>query len=161
MCDPTHRHDRPAKLRMQPTAAISDERKVILAKRRSVHESEQRGIDYRAVNSSSPTLIIAFGASVKTAGTASLLISLPTVLVSVVRYTRCGALHNREDLTQTVAPMGVSSVVGWVIGGLLVGIIPSSVLKFGGSQSSSTSPPFASSAIATAPKKFYPHAERQ
>ena len=62
------------------------------------------------------TLLFAFGADVKTAGTASLLISLPTVAVGVVRHARLKAFDERLDLTQTVAPMGVESVIGAVAG---------------------------------------------
>jgi len=77
-----------------------------------------------------PTLVFAFGAGIKTAGTASLLISLPTVAVGVLRHRRLSSFTNRADLTQTVAPMGVGSVVGAVVGGLLVGVVPAAVLKF-------------------------------
>ena len=76
-----------------------------------------------------PTLLFAFGADVKTAGTASLLISLPTVAVGVVRHARLKAFDERLDLTQTVAPMGVGSVIGAVAGGLLVGFVPAAALK--------------------------------
>jgi uncharacterized protein len=76
-----------------------------------------------------PTLLFAFGADVKTAGTASLLISLPTVAVGVVRHARLKAFDDRPDLTQTVAPMGVGSVIGAVAGGLLVGFVPAAALK--------------------------------
>lgn len=76
-----------------------------------------------------PTLLFAFGADVKTAGTASLLISLPTVAVGVVRHARLKAFDNRPDLTQTVAPMGVGSVIGTIAGGLLVGFVPATILK--------------------------------
>lgn len=62
------------------------------------------------------TLLFAFGADVKTAGTASLLISLPTIAVGVVRHARLKAFDERLDLTQTVAPMGVGSVIGAVAG---------------------------------------------
>jgi uncharacterized membrane protein YfcA len=61
-----------------------------------------------------PTLV--FGADIKTAGTASLLISLPTVAVGVLRHRRLGSFADRADLTQTVAPMGVDSVVGAEVG---------------------------------------------
>jgi len=71
-----------------------------------------------------------FGAGIKTAGTASLLISLPTVAVGVLRHRRLGSFADRVDLTQTVVPMGVGSVVRAVTGGLLVGLVPSAVLKF-------------------------------
>ena len=76
-----------------------------------------------------PTLVFAFGAGIKTAGTASLLISLPTVAVGVLRHRRLGSFTDRTDLTQTVAPMGLGSVVGAVIGGLFVGVVPAAVLK--------------------------------
>jgi len=76
-----------------------------------------------------PTLLFAFGADVKAAGTASLLISLPTVAVGVVRHARLQAFEDRLDLTQTVAPMGIGSVIGEVAGGLLVGFVPAAALK--------------------------------
>jgi uncharacterized membrane protein YfcA len=78
-----------------------------------------------------PTLVFAFGADIKAAGTASLIISLPTVMVGVLRYARRGAFDSRKDFTGTVVPMGLGSVIGALIGGLLVGIIPASVLKVG------------------------------
>jgi len=77
-----------------------------------------------------PTLIFAYGADIKTAGTASLLISLPTVAVGIVRYAKRGA-YDRLALTETVAPMGLGSVIGAVIGGLLVGSVPAAILKLG------------------------------
>jgi len=60
---------------------------------------------------------------------ASLLISLPTVAVGVLRHTRLHAFAEQQDLTQTVFPMGIGSVVGAVVGGLLVGFVPAAVLK--------------------------------
>jgi uncharacterized membrane protein YfcA len=77
-----------------------------------------------------PTLVFAFGAGIKTAGTASLLISLPTVAVGVLRHRSLGSFADRADLTRTVAPMGVGSVIGAVAGGFLVGVVAASVLKF-------------------------------
>jgi len=76
-----------------------------------------------------PTLVFVFGVDVKTAGTASLLISLPTVTVGVLRHRRLGSFRDRADLTQTVAPMGAGSVVGAVVGGLLDGLVPAATLK--------------------------------
>ena len=77
-----------------------------------------------------PTLVFGFGADIKTAGTASLLVSLPTVAVGVIRYARRGAFA-RAALTGTVAPMGVGSVVGALLGGLLVPSAPQALLKLG------------------------------
>jgi uncharacterized membrane protein YfcA len=77
-----------------------------------------------------PTLVFVFGAGIKAAGTTSLLISLPTVTVGVLRHRRLGAFQERHDLIQTVAPVGAGSVVGTVVGGLLVGLVPAAALKF-------------------------------
>src|SRR5687768_5086574 len=77
-----------------------------------------------------PTLVFAYGADIKTAGTASLLISLPTVAVGIARYARQRA-YPSTALAQTVAPMGLGSVIGAVIGGLLVGSVPAALLKLG------------------------------
>jgi uncharacterized protein len=50
--------------------------------------------------------------------------------VGVLRHRRLGSFSERADLAQTVAPMGVGSVVGAVLGSLLVGVVPAEVLKF-------------------------------
>ncbi|MEA5517211.1 sulfite exporter TauE/SafE family protein [Nodularia sp. UHCC 0506] len=76
-----------------------------------------------------PTLVFAFGVDIRTAGTASLLISFPTVLVGVIKYASRGAFRDRTILKNTVAPMGVGSIMGAIIGGMLVGIIPVPILK--------------------------------
>jgi uncharacterized membrane protein YfcA len=47
----------------------------------------------------------------------------------ILRYASQGAYAERRSLTQTVAPMGIGSVIGALIGGLLVGTIPASLLK--------------------------------
>lgn len=78
-----------------------------------------------------PTLVFAFGADIKTAGTASLLVSLPTVTVGLLRYNRRGAFTDRTALTGTVAPMGAGSVLGALIGGVLVPYAPQALLKIG------------------------------
>lgn len=76
-----------------------------------------------------PTMVFAFGADIKTAGTASLCISLPTVLIGVLRYTQQRAFAARRAVAETVAPLGVGSVIGALVGGLLVGSILAAGLK--------------------------------
>ena len=76
-----------------------------------------------------PTLVFMFGADVKTAGTASLLVSLPTMMIGIVHYSQRGGYSHRADITGTIVPMSVGSVIGALIGGLLVGVVPQSVLK--------------------------------
>jgi uncharacterized membrane protein YfcA len=77
-----------------------------------------------------PTLVFAYGADIKTAGTASLMVSLPVVAVGIARYARQAAF-TAESLVGTVAPMGLGSVVGALLGGLLAGVAPANLLKLG------------------------------
>lgn len=67
-----------------------------------------------------PTFVFLFGADIKLAGTASVLVSLPTVLVGLARYARLGAFEERSDLATLVLPMGVGSILGAFLGGILV-----------------------------------------
>jgi uncharacterized membrane protein YfcA len=78
-----------------------------------------------------PTLVFAYGADIKVAGTASLIISLPTIMVGLIRYATRKGFTDRRPLTHTVAPMGIGSIIGAIIGGLLVGAAPTWILKIG------------------------------
>lgn len=78
-----------------------------------------------------PTFVFAFGADIKTAGTCSLLIGIPTVVIGLIRYAHRGALADSAPLARTVAPMGIGSVIGALIGGSLAGVAPASLLKVG------------------------------
>jgi uncharacterized membrane protein YfcA len=76
-----------------------------------------------------PTLIFGFGLDIKTAGTASLIISLPTVITGIIRYSQKQAYRDRFAFNNTVIPMGVGSIIGAILGGMLVGIINARLLK--------------------------------
>jgi uncharacterized protein len=78
-----------------------------------------------------PTLVFAFGADIRTAGTASLIISVPTVLIGILRYASRGAYEDRRPFREVILPMSIGSAIGAVAGGLFVGLIPISALKFG------------------------------
>lgn len=78
-----------------------------------------------------PTLVFVFGADIKLAGTGSVLVSLPTVVVGCWRYARAEAFVGREDLSGLVVPMGVGSMVGALVGGLLVPYVSSAWMKVG------------------------------
>ena len=75
-----------------------------------------------------PTLLFLFGIDVKTAGTLSLLISVPTVIVGLWRQ-RTGLMAARKDLGPLVVPMAAGSIVGAFLGGVLVGLTKAAVVK--------------------------------
>lgn len=76
-----------------------------------------------------PTLVFGFGLDIKAAGTASLIISLPTVVMGLTRYALRGAFAESRSISETVAPMSLGSVLGAAAGGALVGIVPAAALK--------------------------------
>ncbi|HZF77073.1 MAG TPA: sulfite exporter TauE/SafE family protein [Acetobacteraceae bacterium] len=76
-----------------------------------------------------PTMMLAFGADVRTAGTASLLISLPTVAVGVLRYQQQGAYRDRSLLASLALPMALGSVAGALLGAALLPFVPVAALK--------------------------------
>jgi len=75
-----------------------------------------------------PSLVFAFGADIVLAGTCSVLVSLPTVMVGIARYAGRRA-YARRDLAVLVVPMGVGSIAGALLGGLLVPYLPTPALK--------------------------------
>lgn len=74
-----------------------------------------------------PTLILVFGFDVGTAGTASLLISVPTVMVGVL-WQRA-LLGGRGEIYGLVVPMGAGSIIGAVVGGIAAAHAPARLLK--------------------------------
>ena len=76
-----------------------------------------------------PALVFIFGADIKTAGTASLIISLAIVATGVWRYHRAGALPMRGGPQRITLAMVAGSLIGAALGGLAVAVAPPSVLK--------------------------------
>jgi uncharacterized membrane protein YfcA len=76
-----------------------------------------------------PAFMLAFGADVATAGTASLLVSLPTVAVGVARFARQGAYGDRAELVGIAAPMALGSAAGALLGAALLPHAPAGALK--------------------------------
>lgn len=76
-----------------------------------------------------PTLILVFGVDAKLAGTMSLIISLPTIIIGIARHAANGLYADKEDLGTLVAPMGVGSIIGAFIGAALVAYVSSGVIK--------------------------------
>ncbi|MGW0600262.1 sulfite exporter TauE/SafE family protein [Streptomyces sp. NPDC002776] len=75
-----------------------------------------------------PTIVLLFGEDIKTAGSPSLLVSLPTMLVAFARYSRDGSFAVLGANLRFTAVMAAGSVTGAVLGGLLLGVFPDLVL---------------------------------
>lgn len=76
-----------------------------------------------------PTLIFGFGLDIRTAGTASLIISLPAVAVGVLRHARAGGYRDRGALLRIGAPMAAGSVLGAMAGAAMLPLVPIGALK--------------------------------
>lgn len=75
-----------------------------------------------------PTLVLLFGVDLKLAGSLSLAISLPTMLVGFARYSRDDSFKVLARNRSFVLFMALGSVIGVAIGGQLLGIVPEAVL---------------------------------
>lgn len=76
-----------------------------------------------------PTLILLFGVDVKIAGTASLLISLPTIIIGVSKHAANKMYTDKSDFPALVLPMGIGSILGAFIGAALVSVVPGQAIK--------------------------------
>ena len=75
-----------------------------------------------------PTLILLFGVDIKLAGSLSLAISLPTMIVGFARYSRDRAFDVIKENSGFALAMAVGSIVGAFVGSLLLGLVDESVL---------------------------------
>jgi uncharacterized membrane protein YfcA len=75
-----------------------------------------------------PTITVLYGLDVKLAGSLSLLVSLPTMLVAFLRYSRTQAFVVLRQVPAFVFAMAVGSIVGTVLGGMLLGVVPGAVI---------------------------------
>lgn len=75
-----------------------------------------------------PTLIVLFGTDIKLAGSLSLVVSLPTMVVGFARYAQDRSFDVLRENKGFVIAMAAGSIVGAFIGGQLLGIVPSGVL---------------------------------
>ncbi len=75
-----------------------------------------------------PTLILLFGADIKLAGSLSLAVSLPTMLVGFARYSRDQSFSVIGRNRSFAVCMALGSVLGGAIGAHLLGIVPEWIL---------------------------------
>jgi len=76
-----------------------------------------------------PILMFIFGADIRTAGTASVLISTPVVLTGIARHWLTGHYRSRTMLTYLVLPMSLGSAAGALVGGFLAVWAPVDALR--------------------------------
>lgn len=72
--------------------------------------------------------LVLFGCDIKLAGSLSLAVSLPTMIVGFSRYTQDASFGVLGKNRTFMMVMAVGSLVGAFIGGLLLGLAPSAIL---------------------------------
>jgi uncharacterized protein len=75
-----------------------------------------------------PTLVLLVGADIKLAGSLSLAVSLPTIIVGFSRYRQDHSFAVLGQNWRFVLVMAVGSLLGSFIGGQLLGFVPTAVL---------------------------------
>lgn len=75
-----------------------------------------------------PAIVLLFGIDIKVAGSLSLAVSLPTMLVAFARYSRDRSFVVLRENSGFVISMGLGSILGVAIGGLLLGVVPAIIL---------------------------------
>jgi uncharacterized membrane protein YfcA len=75
-----------------------------------------------------PTIVLLFGADIKLAGSLSLAVSLPTMIVGFTRYSRDQSFAVIRAERRFIGIMAAGSLVGTFVGGLLLGVLPATVL---------------------------------
>src|ERR1700730_17184964 len=75
-----------------------------------------------------PTLVLLFGADIKLAGSLSLAVSLPTMLVGFARYSRDDSFSVLRRNRVFLLVMAGGSIVGTFVGARLLGLVPSYIL---------------------------------
>ncbi|BCU06429.1 sulfite exporter TauE/SafE family protein [Allochromatium tepidum] len=75
-----------------------------------------------------PTIVLLYGLDIKLAGSLSLAVSLPTMLVGFARYSRADAFAVLGRERTLFGTMAAGSVLGALLGGLLLGWVPAHLL---------------------------------
>jgi uncharacterized protein len=75
-----------------------------------------------------PTIVLLFAVHIKIAGSLALAISLPTMLVAFARYSRDSSFAILRANKGFVLAMATGSIIGTILGGLLLVAVPEAVL---------------------------------
>lgn len=76
-----------------------------------------------------PTLVLLFGLDIKLAGSTSLAISIPTVIVGIMRYRQRPVFRELSPEKPAIILMALGSILGALIGSRLLPYISASVLQ--------------------------------
>jgi uncharacterized protein len=76
-----------------------------------------------------PTMMFIFGTDIKTAGTASIVISVCVVTSGLWWYWRLDAIETRSGARRIVSAMSAGSLIGAALGGMAVGFAPVAFIK--------------------------------
>ena len=75
-----------------------------------------------------PTVVLLYGLDIKLAGSVSLAVSLPTMLVAFARYSRDQNFAVLRANRRFVVALAAGSMTGTMAGGLLLGVVPGGAL---------------------------------
>jgi uncharacterized protein len=75
-----------------------------------------------------PTIVLLYGTEIKIAGSLSLAVSLPTMLVAFARFSKDKSFTVLRQSQRFLIAMTLGSITGTIVGGLLLGIVPNLVL---------------------------------
>ncbi|MBN9603733.1 MAG: sulfite exporter TauE/SafE family protein [Afipia felis] len=75
-----------------------------------------------------PTLVLLFGVDIKLAGSLSLAVSLPTMLMGFARYSQDQSFAVLKHNIGFMLLMAAGSIIGTFVGGLLLGIVSTHIL---------------------------------
>lgn len=70
-----------------------------------------------------PTIVVLYGLDIKLAGSLSLMVSLPTMIVGFARYTRADAFVVLRKESSLLRWMAVGSILGTAVGGPMLGLV--------------------------------------
>ncbi len=75
-----------------------------------------------------PTIVLLYGLDVKLAGSLSLTVSLPTMLIGFARYTRADSFAVLRRERTLMGWMAAGSILGAAVGGAMLGLVPAGLL---------------------------------
>ena len=75
-----------------------------------------------------PTIVLLYGVDIKIAGSLSLMVSLPTMIVGFARYSRSDAFDVLRREQPLFRWMVAGSILGAGVGGLMLGLMPTRLL---------------------------------